>query len=113
MVHLGEAQVLEGKMAKALDGVVRSYFAGAYFVEQLAELIGVQGSYRLSVLSQITTRGLWVTRILGSMSAGECRASLGRPDEGVWAYTSRSDDGVQAYRSPGHREFATNRVRYK
>src|SRR5271155_4235789 len=44
MVELGETEVLEGKMAKALDGVVGRNFTSANFTEEFFQRLGIHGS---------------------------------------------------------------------
>ena len=45
MIHLGEAQILKGQMAKAIDGVIRGEFPGSNLLEQLADGLGVHRTW--------------------------------------------------------------------
>jgi hypothetical protein len=44
MIHLGESQVFEGKMAQAFDGVVGRHLAGANLLQELANEFGIQAA---------------------------------------------------------------------
>jgi hypothetical protein len=58
MVDFGEAEIFEGQMAQASDGIVGREFAVADLLEKLADRFGVQRSTRQPALSIQPNSGL-------------------------------------------------------
>jgi hypothetical protein len=42
MIHFGEAQVLEGKVAQALNGIIRRNLSGSYLLQKFADGFRIQ-----------------------------------------------------------------------
>jgi hypothetical protein len=58
MVDFCEAEIFEGQMPEAGDGIVGREFAFAYLLEKLADGFGVQYGARLSAVSIQLSRNL-------------------------------------------------------